>query len=146
MDLQRFFPYRIARLADAVSRATAQVYAERFDLSRDEWRVLAARAELGEVRTSALMEHSTLDKMQVSRAVTRLAGAGLVLRSPDPADGRGYLQRLTPAGRAMHRRIVPMVRAREAFLLDALSPDQRAALDAALDAVHERARVLLGDG
>jgi DNA-binding MarR family transcriptional regulator len=146
VDLQRFFPYRLARLADAVSRATAQVYAERFDLTRDEWRVLAALEQLGEVRTSAVMESSTLDKMQVSRAVNRMERSGLLARTPDPADGRGYLLRLTPRGRALHARIVPMVRAREAFLLEALTSEQRAALEAALDAVQERAGLLLRQG
>jgi DNA-binding MarR family transcriptional regulator len=146
VDLQRFFPYRLARLADAVSRATAQVYAERFALSRDEWRVLAALAQLGEVRTAAVMESSTLDKMQVSRAAGRMERAGLLARSPDPEDGRGHLLRLTPRGRALHARVVPMVQAREAFLLEALTPEQRAALDAALEAVQERAERLLRQG
>ncbi len=146
VDLQRFFPYRLARLADAVSRATAQVYAERFDLTRDEWRVLAALAQLGEVRTGAVMESSTLDKMQVSRAVTRMERSGLLARTPDPEDRRGYLLRLTAAGRALHAKLVPMVRAREAFLLEALTPEQRAVLDAALDAVQERAGRLLRQG
>jgi DNA-binding MarR family transcriptional regulator len=146
MDLKRFFPYRLARLADVVSRATAQVYAERFELTRDEWRVLAALAQLGEVRTAAVMESSTLDKMQVSRAVGRMERDGLLARSPDPEDGRGYLLRLTPAGRALHRRVVPMVQAREAFLLEALTPEERAALDRAIGIVQARAEQLLRQG
>ena len=72
MDLQTFFPYRVARLAEAVSQATAQVYGERFGLTRDEWRVLAALAGRGEVKTTVVQESSTLDKMRVSRAVTRM--------------------------------------------------------------------------
>ena len=36
MELESFFPYRLALLADAVSRSMAQVYAERFDLTREE--------------------------------------------------------------------------------------------------------------
>jgi hypothetical protein len=39
-----------------------------------------------------------------------------------------------------------MVRAREAFLLEALTSEQRAALEAALDAVQERAGLLLRQG
>jgi DNA-binding MarR family transcriptional regulator len=108
--------------------------------------VLAALAQLGEVRTAAVMASGPLDKMQASRAVGRLERDGLLARSPDPQDGRGYLLRLTPAGRALHRRIVPMVRAREAFLLEALAPAERAALDRALDAVQARAEQLLRQG
>lgn len=146
MDLQTFFPYRLARLAEAVSQATAQVYGERFHLSRDEWRVLAALADQGEVKTTRVIETTTLDKMRASRAITRLEGEGLVARSTDPEDGRGHLVKLKPAGLALVRKIVPMVRAREAFLLEALSAQEREVLDRALDRVHERATQLVQQG
>ena len=119
MELQKFFPYRMAVIAELVSQSLAQVYRERFGLTRDEWRVLAALAEMGTVKTARVLESSTLEKMQVSRAVARMAGAGLLERLPDPEDGRGWLLRLKPAGRALYQKIVPVVEAREAFLLDA---------------------------
>jgi DNA-binding MarR family transcriptional regulator len=146
MNLQQFFPYRLAVLAETVSRSMAQVYAERFDLTRDEWRVLAALADEGEMKTTRVIEHTTLDKMQVSRAVKRLEEAGLVARSDDPDDGRGYLLKLTAAGRALHRKVVPMVQAREAFLLEGLAPQERVALDAALAKVLQRAQQLARQG
>ncbi|MBL8352886.1 MAG: winged helix-turn-helix transcriptional regulator [Burkholderiaceae bacterium] len=146
MDLQQFFPYRLARLAEAVSQATAQVYSERFDLTRDEWRVLAALAEAGAVKTAQVLESTTLDKMRVSRALARMEKAELVGRSSDPDDGRGQLVRLLPAGRALYRKIVPMVQAREQYLLEALGPAEREALDKAMDKVRERALQLTRQG
>lgn len=146
MDLNRFFPYRVAVLAEAVSRSVSQVYAERFDLSRDEWRVLAALAQVGRMKMVRLVEHTTLDKMQVSRAVARLEASDLLARETDPEDRRGWLLLLTAAGRALHRKIVPMVEAREAFLLESLEPHERVALDAALDKVLVRARQLARQG
>lgn len=146
MDLQRFFPYRLAVLAEAVSQATAQVYGDRFQLTRDEWRVVAALAGLGEVRTARVIDSTTLDKMRVSRALARLERDGLVGRAPDPSDGRGYLLRLLPPGQALYRRIVPMVQAREAFLLAALDDHERAVLDKALDKLQERATQLQRQG
>ena len=146
MDLNCFFPYRVAVLAEAVSRSVSQVYAQRFDLSRDEWRVLAALAQVGRMKMVRLVEHTTLDKMQVSRAVARLESGGLLTREPDPGDRRGWVLHLTAAGRALHRKIVPMVQARESFLLDALEPAERAALEAALDKVLARARQLARQG
>lgn len=146
MDLQRFFPYRMALLAEAVSQSVAQVYRERFGLTREEWRVLAALAEAGSVKTSRVIEATTLEKMQVSRAVGRMEDKGLLERLPDPDDGRGWLLRLRPAGRALYAKLVPMVQAREAFLLEALSEDERRVLDAAMVKLQQRAAALSSQG
>jgi DNA-binding MarR family transcriptional regulator len=142
MNLQQFLPYRLAVLAEAVSQAVASVYRERFGLTRDEWRVLAALADCGTVKTTRVIEHTTLEKMQVSRAVARLEAAGLITRLPDPDDGRGWLLQMQPAGRALYRRIVPLVQAREAFLLEGLDEQERALLDRALATMLARARLL----
>jgi len=146
MELERFFPYRLARLAEVVSQATAQVYADRFGLTRDEWRVIAALAGRGAVKTAWIMESSTLDKMPVSRALARLEKDRLVGRESDPEDGRAWLVRLLPAGLALYRKIVPMVLAREEFLLSSLDASERAALDVAIDKVRERAEQLSRQG
>lgn len=138
MKLQQFMPYRLAVVAEAVSRAIADVYRERFGLSRDEWRVLAALAEAGEMKSRDAALQATLDKMQVSRAVAALERAGLVARSEDPADRRNRILRLSPAGRALLDELLPMVEAREAELLAALAPAERLALDAALDRLLDR--------
>lgn len=146
MELEKFFPYRIAVLAEQVSLATAQVYRTRFALGRDEWRVLAALAEQGEVRAADVKERTTLDKMQVSRALARLESDALVARLPDPADGRAWRVRVLPAGMALYRKIVPMVQAREEYLLSDLSPEEREALAKALEKVEARARQLARQG
>jgi DNA-binding MarR family transcriptional regulator len=146
MELETFFPYRLAVLAEQVSLATAQVYRERFALSRDEWRVLAALANQGEVRAADVKDRTTLDKMQVSRALARLESEGLVSRSPDPEDGRAWRVRLLPAGTALYRKIVPMVRAREEYLLSDLSEHERQLLATAIDKVEQRARQLTRQG
>jgi DNA-binding MarR family transcriptional regulator len=146
MELKRFFPYRMAVLAESVSQCLAQVYSERFGLSRDEWRVLAALAETGTAKMADVIVSTTLDKMRVSRAATRMEEAELLERLPNPDDGRGWLLRLKPAGRALFQKIVPVVKAREAFLLDALSPPERELLERAMDKLHDRAQLLVRQG
>ena len=146
MDIQSFFPYRIAVFSERVSQCIAQVYRERFGLTRDEWRVIASLAEAGKVRTAWIIDKTTLEKMQVSRAVARLERDGLLERLPDPEDGRGWLLRLLPAGKALYAKVVPMVQARETFLLDALLPEEREVLDRALTKLSERAEVLVRQG
>ena len=120
--------------------------AERFDLSRDEWRVLAALAERSPMKTTALIEHTTMDKMRTSRAITRMLQAGWVARSVDPEDGRGYLVSLQAEGLALYRRIVPMVLARQEYLFEGLDEAERSALERAMDQVLERARQLARQG
>lgn len=146
MDLHRFLPYRIAVLSESVSQCVAQVYRERFGLSRDEWRVLAALADAGTVRTGDVIQATTLEKMQVSRAVARMQQGGLLERVPDPQDGRGWLLRLTASGRALFQKIAPMVEAREVFLLEALAPGEREVLERAIERLGEQAQRLLRQG
>jgi DNA-binding MarR family transcriptional regulator len=146
MNLQVFLPYRLAVVSEAVSRSLAAVYAERFNLSRDEWRVLAALALRNDIKSTELAALTTLDKMQVSRALTRMERDGLLEREPDASDRRNLIVRLLPAGRALYRKIVPMAQAREAYLLESLDPQERATLSSALDKLLERARQLQQQG
>jgi DNA-binding MarR family transcriptional regulator len=94
------------------------------------------------MKTGDVIAHTTLDKMQVSRAVARLEGNGLIEREHVADDRRARVLRLTAAGRALFRRIAPLARARETFLLDALDADERRVLDRAIDKLRERARLL----
>lgn len=146
MELKSFLPYRLAVLATAVSHSIAAVYADRFELSREEWRILAALAENPEMKTTEVAAHTTLDKMQVSRAVASLEARALLEREPDPADRRNRILKLLPAGRALFRKIAPMAEAREAFLLEALDAEERQVLDRALDKLLDRARQLQRQG
>jgi DNA-binding MarR family transcriptional regulator len=145
-DLAGFFPYRLAVLAERVSLAVSQLYADRFDLTRAEWRVIAA---LGTNRTMSARDigpYSTLDKMQVSRAVARLEERGLLRREDHASDRRAKILSLTPAGRTLYRRIVPLVRAREDDLLAALEPAERALFERCMRDVLARADGLIARG
>ncbi len=129
LDLQQYFPYRLARLAEQVSLAVAEVYAERFCLTRQEWRVLAILGARTEIATKEIGPLTTLDKMQVSRAVQGLEARGIVSRKHDANDRRELIVSLTSAGRALYRKIVPYALAREARLLSVLTPDEVGLLD-----------------
>lgn len=142
-ELAQFFPYRLAVLAEKVSLSMSQLYSDRFDLSRAEWRVLAA---LGANRAMAAKEigpYSTLDKMQVSRAVARMEENGLISRAEDPKDRRAKMLRLTPKGQDLLWQIVPLVRAREEALIAALSEADRAALDRIMTQMTQSAAGLI---
>lgn len=142
MNLQAFLPYRLAVLSEAVSRCVSQAYREQFGLTRDEWRVLAALAESHAMKSTAAALHTTLDKMQVSRACTRLESRGLIARDEDRVDRRNKVLRLTADGHALLGQVVPAVEAREAELIAALDPADLAALDIAVNKLLARARAI----
>ena len=124
LDLQQYFPYRLARLAEQVSLAVAEVYSERFALSRQEWRVLAILGARSEIATKEIGPLTTLDKMQVSRAMQGLEARGIVSRKRDPDDRRERIVSLTSTGRALYRKVVPFALERETKLLSVLTPEE----------------------
>jgi DNA-binding MarR family transcriptional regulator len=137
LDLQQYFPYRLARLAEQVSLAVAEVYAERFSLTRQEWRVLAILGTRPEIATKEIGPLTTLDKMQVSRAVQGLETRGVLSRKHDSHDRRELIVSLTSAGRALYRKIVPYALEREARLLSVLSPEEVTAIDRVMRKLSE---------
>ncbi|MCW5250117.1 MULTISPECIES: MarR family winged helix-turn-helix transcriptional regulator [unclassified Streptomyces] len=62
--------------------------------------VLALLGRHGDMRMSRLAELLAVDMSVTSRHVAHSAERGWVERSPDPADKRSRILRLTPAGRA----------------------------------------------
>lgn len=131
-DLEQFFPYRLSVLANTVTRALARLYEAEHDLTIAEWRLLAILARFGPISGNGVCERTAMDKVRVSRAVGRAESRGLVDRSIDPDDRRRLLLTLTAQGRAIHDRIVPLAREREAQILSALSEAEADALMTAL--------------
>ncbi|WP_353808250.1 MarR family winged helix-turn-helix transcriptional regulator [Agromyces sp. SYSU T00194] len=60
----------------------------------------------GAMRPTDLAEGLETGRANVTKIVARLAGVGLVERVADPADARGVIIALTPAGRALAARVV----------------------------------------
>lgn len=145
-DLARFMPYRLAVLAEEVSATIAQVYVDRFDLNRDQWRILAWLGNDREMQAKELGKLAGLDKMQMSRASARLEEKKLIKIEPDMQDRRGNILQLTKQGRAVYTKIVPLVVAREEYLLAALTRDEIASLDAIIGKLRRQAADLKARG
>ncbi len=111
--LDAFLPYRLTVLANSVSRAMARLYAERFDLTIPEWRVMAVLGSGAPLSANQVAERTAMDKVRVSRAVARLLQSGRINRRPDPADRRRSLLRLSNQGKDIYEKIVPLARAVE---------------------------------
>ncbi|MEM8880177.1 MAG: MarR family winged helix-turn-helix transcriptional regulator [Pseudomonadota bacterium] len=126
--LENFLPYRLNRLSEAVSQSVRPIYQDMLGLTRPEWRVLAALADIGPATATELGAHSAQHKTKVSRAVFRLETRRWLSRTTDPDDRRSEILTLTPLGRNAYADLIGPLSAREAALMDKLSPEDRAAL------------------
>lgn len=139
--LERFLPYRLSVLSNLVSGRIAAHYSQRFGLGIPEWRVLAVLAQEPGLSAAEVAERTAMDKVAVSRAVAALQRTGRLERGTDAHDRRRSRLRLSAAGAEVYREVVPVARRLEHDLLDALAPDDRAALDRILRALQSRVRV-----
>lgn len=133
LELESFLPYRLSVLANQVSAAIAADYAERFDLTIPEWRVMAVLGRFPGLSAAEVAGFTAMDKVAVSRAVARLIAGKRLLRGVAPDDRRRSVLRLSPAGERIYREIVPLARMHETRLAGALSDTERGELDRLLD-------------
>jgi len=146
LQLKQFLPYRLNDLAERVSRGLAQSYSRDFDVTVAEWRVLATLAEHGAGQARQVARWTNLDKVRVSRAVSRLAARGLIRRRRNQDDQRTADLSLTRAGDDLVATIAPRALAWEARLLDGLPPTEQRALQRGLALLEARLDALEAEG
>ncbi len=98
-------------------------------LDKGSLMVLASVHELGEARPSASAEFCGLDNSTISRHIKRLEDEGMIARSPDPADGRASLLRLTDDGQDYLDRAQQLRRAALDHALAGWKPTERSMLN-----------------
>jgi DNA-binding MarR family transcriptional regulator len=107
--------------------------------------MLSAMSSIGRLGPISLGDLAAAEQVQppsLSAIVGRLEQEGLVVREPDPADGRVSRVRLSPSGRRLMERSRSRKTAYLARRLATLPPDDRVALRRALPALER----ILGDG
>lgn len=130
--LADFLPYQLSITSNAVSGRIAELYRARFGLNIPEWRVMAVLGDAGPQTQRQLAAATVMDKVAVNRACKVLEERGLAAREPNAQDGRSHHLELTPAGREMHARIMPLALDVEGQLFAAFSPEERASFEALL--------------
>ena len=109
-------------------------------LSHAQYEVLARLdAAGGQLRMSQLADVIIVSRSGLTYQVTQLERAALVRHEKDAADERGVLAVLTSAGKAaLHRAAPGHVQVVRHYLIDALTPAQRAAITEGLAAARDR--------
>ena len=124
-NLNDFLPYRLSTLTNRISRAFSALYSKRFDLTIPEWRVMAVLGQEPGLSADQVCARTEMDKVTVSRAVTRLLEHGRVRREFASADRRRSVLELSPRGRDIHRQIIPLAEEYESRLAADLSVAER---------------------
>jgi DNA-binding MarR family transcriptional regulator len=128
LQLSEFVPFRLNRLAAAVSEHLSVIYRERFGLEIPEWRVLVTIGRHAGCTAQQIVHSTRMHKTRVSRAVAALRRRALLEGAPGTLDAREMHLRLTPSGRRIYASLVPLALARESELLACLRKAQRQAL------------------
>jgi DNA-binding MarR family transcriptional regulator len=118
--LDEFLPYRISVLAARISREFAEIYRQKFGISRAEWRVVAHLSRIGAVSVREIHKHVDMDKSKVSRASSRLEENGYITKKTNELDKRLVELSLTGKGRGMVSELAPLAMAYEKELLEQL--------------------------
>jgi len=122
LDLFRFAPFRLNRLAAEVSAALSSEYRERYGLDIPEWRVLATLGFRDDACSAQYIAHCTrTHKSTISRAVTALMARQLVERIENADDRREFQLRMTRKGKALYQQLIPRLLRREQEILSCLS-------------------------
>lgn len=132
LDLEQFLPYRLSVASNAVSRKIATAYADQFDLSIPEWRLVAVLSAHGGATQQDLVRATLMDKVAVSRASKLLESKGLVLRQTDAEDARALRLQLTRSGSDLYARIAPVALELESLVLKGFSQSEIALLHSLL--------------
>lgn len=126
LDLFKFVPFRLNRLAAEVSLALSSEYQARYGLDIPEWRVLATLGFRKEPCSAQYISHCTrTHKSTISRAVTTLLEQRLIERVANQDDRREFRLRITRKGVALYEELIPRLLRREQQIMARLSAQER---------------------
>jgi len=142
--LEDFLPYRLSITSHTVSTNIARVYEKRFGVSIPEWRVIAILGRYPGLSAVEVAERTLMDKVAVSRAVTKLIKSGRIDRQFADADRRRSILNLSEQGRDVHNEIAPLALQFEQELLQDISAADYQTFNTILEQLLEKARQLGG--
>jgi DNA-binding MarR family transcriptional regulator len=140
--LENFMPYRLSVLSNTVSTTVARAYDKRFKVSIPEWRVIAVLGRFPGLSAVEVAERTLMDKVAVSRAVTKLIKNGRIDREFADADKRRSILNLSEAGKQLHDEIATLALDFEQDLLEGLTVEQLEHFDVILERLLARARLI----
>ena len=126
LDLFKFVPFRLNRLAAEVSSALSTEYQQRYGLDIPGWRVLATLGFRKDPCSAQFVAECTrTHKSTISRAVTALMQRGFIERVENENDRREFRLRLSRKGKTLYEELIPRLLRKEQEILSCLSAQER---------------------
>lgn len=136
LKINEFLTFHLLRLASIAKSSVAREYLDPAGLSVPEWRLLATVANYSPLPFSDITAMTTMDKGQVSRTLRSAQGKGLISTELVSADRRGtgensassisrVVVSITPSGRALYQKVMPVAQRYQAGLLELMSVEER---------------------
>jgi DNA-binding MarR family transcriptional regulator len=142
-SIEDVITFRLQRLVSIGERAGHQWSERMFDLSLNEWRLLALLKSRAPARAGDMADLLVMDKSQTSRLIRALLGKHLIENTPDPQDGRAVSLKLTAEGDALYLDIFAEVMRSNERILTPLSEEEVQMLDGILDKLIDHSADLL---
>lgn len=132
LTLEDVITFQLNRLV-AIGERAGQQWSERlFDLSLNEWRLLALIHARAPCRAGDMADLLLMDKSQTSRVIRSLLDKELIRNMPDPDDGRAVALRPSEKGKALYVRMFEEVIAGNERVLSPLSKEEALAFQKTL--------------
>ena len=142
LRLEDFLPYRLAVLSNTVSTTVARAYDKRFSVSIPEWRVIAVLGRFPGLSAVEVAGRTLMDKVAVSRAVTKLIKNGRIDREFADNDKRRSILNLSEDGKKLHDEIAQLALQFERDLLHGFSEEELDNLNSVMERLLARASLI----
>jgi DNA-binding MarR family transcriptional regulator len=129
--LDSYLPYLLNRAGVRIAAAFSEEVRP-LGATLQMWRVLAALREQDGRRMGDLSQTTSIEVSTLTRLIDNMEKKGLVARRRDDGDARAVVLHVTPAGRRLTRRILPIADRYEAVALAGFNAAEAKTLKAAL--------------
>lgn len=143
LNLAQFFPYKLAKLQAIISDSIAEIYMGEFNLSKQEWRVLAILANESSLTAKQIGNKADIDKMSASRAINKMVESSLLTKISNIKDKRSSLLKLTAQGENLYNQLAPLVKEREQKLLSILTSQELSTINTVFTKLEIQAQKIL---
>ncbi|MDF1727491.1 MAG: MarR family winged helix-turn-helix transcriptional regulator [Sulfitobacter sp.] len=131
--LEEVITFRLQRLVTIGDRAGNHWSERLFDLTLNEWRLLALVVAYAPARASDMADLLYMDKSQISRCIKSLETKGLVKNTTDEEDRRAIALKPTTKGRKLYTKVMEEVMRSNERVLAPLSAQEVVAFNETLE-------------